>query len=475
MGEFFCYLDLFENLLWGYIGAPVILVLGAYLSLSSGFIQVRKFHAIIKNFLSLFSEREQCGQGLHPLKAFFASMGGCIGVGNIVAACTAVQLGGPGALFWIWMTATVGMIIKYAEVYLGIRYRQPCQQGGFVGGPIYFLQKVFPGKYASIGAALLLCIYGVDVYQFRVVTSAISANLPKLYFNIPGFEYTLILNEYLLALLFLGLILFAVSGGVKRVSNISSTIIPFFVILYLGMGFWVLANNLTAIPLLLKEVVFSAFSSSAVAGGFVGSALLKTLSEGARRGCYSSDIGVGYASMIHSETNTVLAEKQASLAMVDIFIDAFMVCSTSIMLILVTGVWKEALPTELLVQNALAKYFPNMELFMPIFLFLVGYSTINAYFCIGLRCAQWLSPTHGKKAFYCYSIGSFALFTFLEPSAAQTMISIAACLLLLLNAYGIYKLRHEISFNFYGKQKGQTAVVLTGELQEKTVLVATGS
>lgn len=437
MGELLYYLDLFENLLWGYLGAPIVLLLGLYLCLKTRFVQIRKFPVIIKNFLSLFTERD-AGEGLHPLKAFFASMGGCIGVGNIVATCTAVQLGGPGALFWIWMTAIVGMIIKYAEVFLGLRYRQIDPKGGFIGGPMFFLQRIFTGRAASVAAALLLCVYGVDVYQFRVVTAAIATNIP-------------IINEQLFGLVFLVLVLFAVSGGVQRVSTISSAIIPVFVLLYLGMGLWVLANNITAIPAVAKEVILSAFSGSALAGGVVGSALLKTLSEGARRGCYSSDIGVGYASMIHSESNAAIPEKQASLVMVDIFIDAFMVCTTSIMLILVTGVWQQSIPTEMLVQSALGLYFPYMEVFMPIFLFLVGYSTINAYFCVGIKCAQWLSPHYGKACYYLYAIASFIFFSFLELSSAQALISIAACLLLILNGYAIIKLRKEISFNFDGQ------------------------
>lgn len=461
MGELLYYLDLFENLLWGYLGAPVILLLGLYLCLKTRFVQIRKFPVIIKNFLNLFTERDT-GQGLHPLKAFFASMGGCIGVGNIVATCTAVQLGGPGALFWIWMTAIVGMIIKYAEVYLGLRYRESDSKGGFIGGPMFFLQRVFTGRTASIGAAMLLCVYGVDVYQFRVVTSAIATNIP-------------FINEQLFGLIFLVLILFAVSGGVKRVSNISSAIIPVFVLLYLGMGLWVLANNLTVIPAVVKQVILSAFSGSALAGGFVGSALLKTLSEGARRGCYSSDIGVGYASMIHSESNPLILEKQASLVMVDIFIDAFMVCTTSIFLILVTGVWQQSIPTEMLVQSALSLYFPYMEIFMPIFLFLVGYSTINAYFCIGIKCAQWLSPRFGKTCYCLYAVASFAFFSFLELSSAQALISIAACLLLVLNGYAIVKLRNEISFNFDGQAEPISQPVLMAEeavLEEEPRLVA---
>lgn len=458
MAECLYYLDLFENLLWGYIGAPIIMLLGLYLSISTNFIQLRKFPTVLKTFFGFFKLKEHECEGLHPLKAFCVSLSGSVGVGNIVATCTAVQLGGPGALFWIWTTAIAGMIIKYAEVFLGLRYRQSNGRGGYNGGPIYFLQHAFSSRAVPALAAVLLCIYGVEVYQFRVITEAISVNLS--------------INELLLAGILLALVLFAASGGIQRVSTISTAIIPFFVLVYVSMGLWILLNNISAIPTLLKDVVIAAFSGQALVGGVVGGALMKTISEGARRSCYSGDIGVGYASIVHSESSVKEPEKQASLAIIDIFVDAFMVCTTSIMLILITGVWKEPISTAVLVQAALSQYFPYMHIFMPLFLFLVGYSTINAYFCVGLKCAQWLSPNYGKMCYYVYAIGSFVLFSFLDPISAQSVISIAACCLLVLNSYAIIKLRNEISYSFGGAQALEVETRTAEPNEENGLVVA---
>src|ERR1700722_7506124 len=113
MEEIFNYLELFENILWGYLCLPMLMLLGVYLTYTSNFVQIRKFPTVVKTFLSFFKARDSSADGVHPLKAFFAAVGGCVGVGNIVGICTAVQLGGPGALFWIWVTAIVGMILKY--------------------------------------------------------------------------------------------------------------------------------------------------------------------------------------------------------------------------------------------------------------------------------------------------------------------------------------------------------------------------
>jgi len=431
MTEIFNYLYSFEEHLWAYLCVPILLLLGIYLSFHSNFFQVRKLPHIIKMFIGFLTVKES-GRGIHPLKAFFACVGGCVGVGNIVGICTAVQIGGPGSLLWIWLTAMAGMLIKYSEVYLGLKYRVPNNNGGYNGGPMYFLQRVFKGSWAPTVVCLLLCVYGVEVYQFSVITESISTNL-----NI---------NQYLVIFTLLGLVIFAGVGGINRVGSISSAIIPVFVILYISMGSWVLVNNLSAIPTMLGQVFASAFTGSAALGAFAGSLLMTTISEGVRRGCYTGDLGVGYASVIHSESQVKVPQEQAALVIFDIFLDTFVICTTSVMLILVTGVWKEPLQTGMLVQTALGQYFPYMNFFMPFFLFLLGYSTINAYFCVGLKCAEYLSPKRGKAVYFVYAVLALILFSFGGVVQAQSIMTITNGLLLLINCYGIFKLRNEVSY-----------------------------
>jgi len=431
--QFFSHLESFENILWGYIGVPMIMFVGIYLSFQSKFVQIRKFPAVVKIFIGFLKGGDTHHKGVHPLKAFFACVGGAIGVGNIVGICTAAQIGGPGALFWIWVTAIAGTILKYAEVYLGLRYRVTNPDGSYSGGPMYFMQQVFKGKWMPSIVCLLLCVYGVEVYQFAIVTSSISTNF--------GF------NQYVVVAIMLGLVIFAGSGGVQRVGSISSAIIPAFIVTYVGMGLWVLGHNLPAIPGVLKEVFSHAFTSHAAVGGFVGSTLMLTISQGVRRGCYTGDVGVGYASVIHSESSVTIPEKQAALVIFDIFLDTFIICTTSVMIILVTDVWKEPIPAALLVQTALGQYFPYMHYFMPFFLFLLGYSTINAYFCVGIKCAEYLSPKRGRFLYFAYATIILAIFSMFDTTQAQTLMTIAGGLLLVINCYAIFKLRKQVSFN----------------------------
>lgn len=433
MNEFFEILNFLDDAIWGYIGFPALMLIGLYLSFKSRFVQIRKFPAIVKTFVSFLKvDPEKGHKGVHPLQAFFASIGGCVGVGNIVSICTAVQIGGPGALFWIWITAIVGMLVKYAEVFLGMKFRVSTPNG-YTGGPHYYLRQVFKSTFFPNMAAVLLCIYGVEIYQFSVVTHSLSFNS-----GIP--------NEIVTAVL-LGLVMFAAWGGVRRVGTISSIIIPIFVTLYIGMGAWVLFLNQHELPSVFANVFSHAFTAHGAVGGFVGSALFLTISQGVKRGCYTGDLGIGYASVIHSETAVTSPEKQASLVIFEIFLDTFIICTTSVVLILATGVWHEPMDASLLVQSALGTYFPYMHFFMPFFLFILGYSTINAYFVVGLKCAGFLGGRSGRFIYNVYAAVAMVLFSFIDSSGAQTVMAITGGLLLLLNAWGIYKLRDQISFN----------------------------
>ena len=433
-------LDFLENFLWTYLGVPLVIGLGLYFSFKSRFFQIRHFPYVCKTFLGFlhFGKGEE-KRGIHPLKAFFASVGGCVGIGNIVGICTAVQLGGPGALFWIWMTSLAGMILKYSEVYLGMQYRVPNQEGGYNGGPMYFLKQVFKTNWIPQLVCVLLCIYGVEVYQFSVVSASITENLGVNYYVVVG--------------VLLGLVMLAGSGGVQRVGNISSKSLPLFVCLYVGMGLWVLLHHVTELPTVFMQVLVSAFTGHAAVGGFAGAGVMAAMSHGIRRGCYTGDVGVGYASVIQSESGEQEPEKQAVLEIFGIFLDTFIVCTTSLFLILTTGVWQQPMEAGMLVQTALSQYFPYMHFFMPLFLFMLGYNTINAYFCVGLKCAEHLSVKWGRKLYYSYAILALITFSFMGTTQAQTVMAIAGVSLLLINGYGMFILRDKISFHLPHQEK----------------------
>lgn len=434
MFEYFAFgLQTFEDILWMYFCFPFLVGLGIVLTFRGRMAQVRQFPRALGNFWALLRCRHSVNGRVHPLQAFFACIGGCVGIGNIVAVCTAVQLGGPGALIWLWMTAAIGVILKYAEVYLGLRYRIKDHEGNYRGGPMYYLQQVFRGSWAPVMISVLLCLYGVEVYQFKVVTTSVSSN----------FGWT----KELVVVGLLGLVFYAACGGVSRVGKIAGTTVPLFICIYLAMALAVIWQHADQLSSVLATAFASAFTGHAAVGGFVGSTFLMAVTHGMRRACYSGDLGIGYAAVIHSNSTEESHEKQASLVIVDIFIDS-VICTASILLILVTGVWQSGFPQELLVQKALETTFPFTEFFMPVFLFLLGYATLNAYFIVGLSCAEFLGGVKGRRAYFVYACCILTLFAYVDTSLAQTAMAIVGGMLLVFNCYAIFSLRKEISYNF---------------------------
>lgn len=426
-------LESLEDLLWVYFAPPLLFFTGIYLSYLFRLNQLRKFPRVLHNFWTLLRSKDTKSSEVHPIKAFFACIGGCIGIGNIIGVCTAVQIGGPGALFWVWMTAILGSIIKYSEVYLGVKFRVRNKiSGTYEGGPLYFWPKITRATWIPKLIAIVLVVYGVEVYQFAIMANSVSENFG--------------IAKWMVVVVFMGLTLFAGQGGVRRVGTICSAVIPLFVLVYLGMTGWILWVMRANLPGVIEDVFVSAFTGHAAVGGFAGSTVLMAMSQGIRRGCYSADLGVGYASMIHAESREKDPAKQAALTIFDVFLDSFIVCTTSVALILITGVWKEPMDASLLVQTALSQHFPLVNVFMPFFLMLLGYSTTIAYFIVGLKCARFLSPKWGGPAYYVYAGTVLTVFSMLESSQAYALMACAGALLLVLNTSALLLLRKEIAF-----------------------------
>ena len=431
------YLKVLENFLWSYIGIFFIIISGIYLLIYSKFLCLTKFHRSLHNFTKLFkSETMPSMRGLHPLEVFFASLGGCIGLGNISSIAIAVQIGGPGALFWVWLAAFLGMAIKYSEVYLGLRFRVENNTGSYDGGPMFFLRYAFPSLplIANI-SAILMCFYGADVYLFNIMKESLVENFS--------------LEPNMVTLSILLLIIISVNGGIKRVGLINAWLIPIFMIIFLSMISYIMIINYQQIPLVFKNIFVYAFSNHAIVGGFFGSSLLLTISSGVASACYSGDIGIGYASIIHSETRIKDKTNQASIALVTIFFDTIIICTAVIFLLLVTDSWQDqSVKGVLLVQKALSKYFPYMQFFMSIFVIILGFSTIIAYMCASVKSAKFLSPKYGKLIFLLFSSLFFIFFSFFDSSIALSIMYICGGILMIINILAIIILRRYIDFQF---------------------------
>lgn len=430
---------------WGYIGFSIIIFLGCYLTFTTRFFQIRAFPHVVHTFVQEIFHRPVGARGLHPLKAFFASVGGMLGVGNVVGIVTAIQLGGPGALLWVWVAGFAGTLIKYSEIYLGLKYRVQNERQSYDGGPMYFLKKAFSVKWVSVIVCILLCIYGAEIYQFNVVVETIA--------------YSWNIDHYLVAIGLLGLILFAAMGGVPRVAKVCSWIMPAFMLVYICMSLWVIGSHFTDLPAIMAMVIKSAFSGHAALGGFAGSTMMLAIQNGMAGACYAADIGIGYDSTIQSESHTVFPERQARMAFFGVCLDNF-ICTLSILVVLVTGLWQTSIGSESapLVQMAFSQYFPFMHIIMPLFIFILGYTTLIAYLIVGMKCAKYLFPRNGAKFYIGYSIFVFTFFSFFDQTQALLVMRMAGALLLIINLTGIYRLRKEINFT-YDRTPSESSII----------------
>lgn len=430
-------ITIMESFVWDSLGIPLIIITGLYFTLFKA--KGQQFRAwmnvgkILKE--AFLSEKEhQDKEGISPWRILMTCVGGAVGIGNIAGICSAVQIGGPGALFWVWIVAILGVVLKYSEVYLGMTTRT-YGAGGYEGGPSKYLPLAFGSKHVATLASLMLCIYGIEIYQFHVMVDSVTLSW--------GFD------RLITTLVLLAFVLAAAAGGFKRVSLVASSIVPVFITTYLLMSLGVLFYYFEEIPSALYLVVSSAFTGHAPVGGFVGASIVTCVQQGIARGCYASDIGIGYNAMLHAQSHDNHPARQASLTYAGVLIDLLGVCTLSLLIILVSGVWTEPVDSSLLVQMALSRVFPGMQFFMPVMILLLGYSTVIAFFSVGLKSAQSLFPANPRMAkSLFFLIAAVALFSFtrLQSEVALSFMSFCGGVLLVLHLVAFWKLRNKIHF-----------------------------
>lgn len=434
MKEILSILTQVDIFFWSNLGVYIIIIPGLYFTIKSRGFQFKVLYNFKKVFNDLYDVKNNTeDDGINPFKLYFASVGGMIGLGNIVIVVTAVTLGGPGALLWLWVAALFGMLIKYSEIYLGVKYRVPNDNKGYDGGPMFYLKKAFGNKIVPLISSVLLCIYCVEVSQFKIISDTISAT-----FNLDSFFVLLVL---------LGLVIYASLGGVNRLATCSSFLMPPFIVIYIAMCVWVIAYNYELLPEVLYQVVRCSVLGHAPVAGFLGSTMYMALHFGVARAVYSGDIAIGYDSIIQSETRTKRPELQAKLAIFGQLTDTI-ICTLSILVVLITGIWKDVGlkdPSDVIIK-ALALHFPYIDIVMSILFFLAGYTTIIAYFTVGMKSADFVSKTWGKRVFVVYALLAFIGTHFTDQTNLIMVMSLSGGFLVLFNIAGIFKLRKEIKF-----------------------------
>ncbi len=426
------FLRMLDDIIWSYIGLFMIIYAGIYFTIKSRFYQFRVLFNAKKHIKDILSSSKGHDDGIHPLKLYFTSVGGMVGLGNIIAVATTLTLGGPGSLLWLWVASLFGTLIKYSEIYLGIKYRKKIEGGGYDGGPMYFLKEAFGSRLIPIIASFFLCIYGAEIYQFNVLADTIASSFKV---------------EKIFAVVILMIVLFFTSlGGIKRVANLCTAVMPFFMLSYIIISIYIISINYEALPSIFYSVISSAFTYNGAVGGVAGSTFLYSMHYGISRAVYSGDIGIGYDSIVNSETKLKKPETQSKIAVFSLVSDSF-ICTLSILIVLITGVWKEDVSNASdYMLIALSRHIPHAGLFFLLLVFIAAFTTIVGYLAVGIKCAKYLSPKFGKNLYIAYSSIAFYAFSFCDQDIVLLIMSVCAGILMILNLSGIFKLRNIIEF-----------------------------
>lgn len=389
---------------WIYILLPCVFVGGLYYTIGSGGVQFRRFGYAMKNTFGKIFTKSDAGEGeVTPLQAVTTALAGTVGTGNIVGTSQAIALGGYGAIFWLWLAALLGMVIKYAEVTLSIRFREKDAKGDWVGGPMYYIKNGLSKKWQIL--AILYSAFGVltvfgtgNATQVNTITTAIDTALIN--FNIIPESASKTLNLVLgiVIMLLVGMVLL---GGIKRIGSVSEKLVPFMALLYIVLAIGVVVLNFERVPAVFHDIVYGAFNPAAVTGGVIGSFFL-SLKKGVSRGIFSNEAGLGTGSIAHACADTSKPVKQGMFGIFEVFADTIVICTLTALVILVSGVpvnYGAAAGAELTISGFTSTYGNWISVFTAVAMCCFAFSTIIGWGLYGARCIEFLFSEKVVKPF----------------------------------------------------------------------------
>ncbi|WP_290767718.1 MULTISPECIES: alanine/glycine:cation symporter family protein [Exiguobacterium] len=432
MNEFITLVTNVSDWLWGVPIISLLVLSGIFLTIKLGFFQFRYPIYIFKQtFGSIFKKPK--GEGdISPRQALTSALSSTVGAANIIGVPAAIMFGGPGAIFWMWVIAIIGMAIKFSESVLAVHYREKNDAGEFVGGPVYYISKGLRWKWLATWFAFALMIELIPsiMVQGNAISSAVRET----------FNGNTLITGIVVAIL-VGIIVF---GGLKRIAKVTEVVVPGMALVYVGAGLVIVLMNISEIPNVLSLIFSYAFEPMAAFGGFAGAAVAETIRWGFARGLYSNEAGLGTAPIAHAAAQTDHPVRQGFWAVIGIVIDTLIICSTTAFVVLSSGVWTANGAMDdpaALTTIAFNEYFGYTgSLLVTISLIFFVLSTIIVIIFYGSRQAEYLfGLTAGKimKAVYIVSIvigsigGAQMIWNFLDLMLAMILIPNMIAVLLL--------------------------------------------
>ena len=387
--------DVVNNFIWGVPAMICIIGVGLLLSFRTGFIQIRKFPYAMKVTLGrMLKKREASDGALTPFQAVCTALAATVGTGNVAGVAGAIAIGGPGAVFWMWISALFGMCTKFSEVTLAVHFHERNANGDQVGGPMYYIKNGLPKKWHFL--AVLFSAFGVltvfgtgNATQVNTITTAINSAL--LNYNIIT-ENSLNVSNFVIGVIITFLVAMVLLGGVKRIGKVTEKLVPFMALLYIVFALGVVVLNLQNLPGVFASIFYGAFSPKAVTGGIVGS-LFISLKKGVSRGIFSNEAGLGTGSIAHACADTSAPVKQGLFGIFEVFADTIVICTLTALVILCSGVtvgYGQAAGAELTISGFVATYGNWVSVFTAVAMCCFAFSTIIGWGLYGARCIEFL-------------------------------------------------------------------------------------
>ena len=393
-----------NDFIWGVPAMICIIGVGLYLSVRTRFLQIRKFgYAIQTTIGRMFRKKEASDGALTPFQAVCTALAATVGTGNIAGVAGAIAIGGPGAVFWMWISVILGMCTKFFEVTLAVHFRERNADGDLVGGPMYYIKNGL-GKnwrwlaYLFAGFGVLTVFGTGNATQVNTITTAIDSAL--LNYHVISTDTVPVMNWIIgIAITFLvGLILL---GGVKRIGQVTERLVPFMAVLYIVLALGVVVFHFQNIPAVFASIFEGAFHPSAVTGGVIGSFFL-SMKKGVSRGIFSNEAGLGTGSIAHACADTRKPVKQGLFGIFEVFADTIVICTLTALVILCSGVsvpYGEAAGAELTIAGFTATYGNWVSIFTAVAMCCFAFSTILGWGLYGARCIEFLFDAKVIKPF----------------------------------------------------------------------------
>lgn len=384
-----------NGFIWGVPAMICIIGVGLLLSVRTRFIQVRKFGAAMKNTIGKIFDKTQAKDGsMSPFQAVCTALAGTVGTGNIAGVAGAIALGGPGAIFWMWCSAFLGMCTKFSEVTLAIHFREKNANGEYVGGPMYYIKNglskkwhFLAGLYALFG---VLTVFGTgNATQVNTIVSSIHSALHNLHITDGTVDEraNLIFGIFIAA--FVAMVLL---GGIQRIGQVSEKLVPFMAVLYVILSIGVVILHINRVPAVFAMIFKSAFTPQAATGGIIGSMFL-SMKKGVSRGIFSNEAGLGTGSIAHACADTNNAVHQGMFGIFEVFMDTIVICTLTGLVILLGApniVYGQAAGAELTISGFTATYGGWVSVFTAVAMCCFAFSTIIGWGLYGSRCIEFL-------------------------------------------------------------------------------------